>query len=81
MERACFSESDVAQEHYIDRGQFGIVLKAMLHDGREVAIKMFRPSPNKNEERLQRLKRKFQEEAPLVSGLDHPNVVKVSILD
>lgn len=77
MERVHYSESDVAQEEYLDRGQFGIVFKAKLRDGKEVAIKTFKPPTNIDDEKLKTLKQKFEDEARLVSDLDHPNVVKV----
>ena len=61
-------------ESIIGRGSVAVVYRALTPTNTVVALKLFSPPPN-GEEKL--LLARFQREARLAAGLDHPNIVAV----
>ncbi|MCB0168627.1 MAG: serine/threonine protein kinase [Anaerolineae bacterium] len=61
-------------ESVIGRGSVAVVYRALTPTDTVVALKLFSPPPN-GEEKL--LLARFEREARLAAGLDHPNIVSV----
>jgi serine/threonine protein kinase len=79
MEGRWIHESEVTVGELISQGEFGMVFKARLNGtGAEVALKTFKTPAENSPEHYMHLRESFQEEAHLVLGLEHPNIVKVT---
>jgi serine/threonine protein kinase len=77
------SDIDASTETFIDKGQFGVVKRAVFSNGSTYALKIFTPAQTYDvgdaagQDRLTRAVQGFIQEARIVNKLNHPNVLKV----
>eukprot|EP01133_Synstelium_polycarpum_P015754 gene15754-18720_t len=70
-------EADVEYEKQIGKGAFGLVHKGKLRNGQVVAIKSLINQENQETDEMIEKFQEFQREVFIMSGLNHPNLVRL----